>query len=308
MAVVVTDDPATSLRERLAAARGPARELAAEIRRRYRPRDPALSRPGHARGVDAYSEADLERVITTIFAYYRKVAGRYPDLLQPRLYSEKINALKLFAYFKVPESGNKLATASFLTPDAAAILRMPEVAWHSPQAGLPANDAVPPGEYYLKSSHGSGQCLRIRYPLSPESRETLDAQSARWLVTRYGLETGEWWYGAFRPQLLLERCVTRRDPSAAILYFLFRGEVHSIYVDEKLLDGTHRARASLYDPEFRLLPEAAGNSEPIGAFSISDGMKERALAAVRSIGRTFEAVRVDLIAGDAEDLLSLIHI
>ena len=53
MAVVVTDDPATSLRERLAAARGPARELAAEIRRRYRPRDPALSRPGHARGVDA---------------------------------------------------------------------------------------------------------------------------------------------------------------------------------------------------------------------------------------------------------------
>jgi len=299
---LATDRPEPSAREFLEAARGPARELAAEIRTRYRPRDPALRRPGHARGVDVYSEEDLEVVVTTILGFYRRSAGRYPDLLSPRLYSEKVNALKLFAHVKVPETGDKLKTASFLTPEARTLLQVPEVLWQSATPRLPPDDAIPPGEYLLKANHGSGRCRRIRYPLPPATRAALEALAAKWLAKGYGVRGGEWWYNVFTPRLLLERCVTRRNPSAAMLFFLFHGEVASIYVDEKLLDGSNRTRAAVFDPDFRLLPEQPGDSEPLHGFAIPADMKSRAIAAARSIGRTFEAVRVDIIPGDAGDL------
>ena len=138
-----------------------ARDLASELANRYRPRDPALTRPGFSRGIDYYKFDALVQVLAVVLAVYRNTAGRYPDLLNPKLYSEKVSALKFLAPLKVPESGNKLLTASFLTPEARSTIRIPEVVWHSAEPILPMNGAMEDGDYYLKTNHGSGRCRRI---------------------------------------------------------------------------------------------------------------------------------------------------
>lgn len=278
-----------------------AREIAAEIRARYRPRDPAHT-PGFARGIDMYRPEHLVLVIDRILADYHEKTGRYPNLLAPELYSEKVNALKLLAPIKVPETGNKLLTGAFLTAKARELLKVPEVVWHSRVASLPPNGAIPDGEYYLKSNHGSDRCRRIRYPLDAAERAQLENMAAGWLKRAHGARTGEWWYNIFERRLLLERCVTRRNPSAVMLFYVFRGVVRSISIDEKLLDGTGRTRCSLFDRDFRLLPEQPEDDGPVRDFTISDEMKANALAAAESIGRNFDAVRVDIIPGDEGEL------
>ena len=279
-----------------------ARDLASELANRYRPRDPALTRPGFSRGIDYYKFDALVQVLAVVLAVYRNTAGRYPDLLNPKLYSEKVSALKFLAPLKVPESGNKLLTASFLTPEARSTIRIPEVVWHSAEPILPMNGAMEDGDYYLKTTHGSGRCRRICFPLSAGERAKLEAMATHWLSRGYGLLAGEWWYNVFPRRLLLERAVTRRNPSAAVLYYVFRGRVAVIACEEKYLDGTDRNRVNLYDPSFQPLRDQKPGTEPVRDLTLSGATRDRAVAAAESIGRQFDAVRVDFIPGDDEQL------
>lgn len=279
-----------------------ARELAAEITLRYRPRDPALMRPGHARGIDYYKPEGLVVVLAIALATYRKYANHLPELLKPRLYSEKLTALKFLAHLRVPETGNKLLTGRFITPEARALLRVPEVVWHSAEPVLPPNGMVPDGDYYLKTNHGSGRCRRIRYPLSADARMALEAMAGRWMSRSYGALAGEWWYNVFARRLMLERAVTRRNPSAVILFYVFHGNVGLISMEEKYLDGTDRNRVSLFDRSFRPLQRQKPGVEPIRDFTISDALIGRAITAAEAIGQPFDAVRVDIIPGDDGEL------
>ena len=279
-----------------------AETVAAKMYGRYPPRGPSQRPTGYARGIDFYSERDFIQVIANIYLAYREKGGMYPNLIEPELYSEKLNTLKLLSWMRLPESGNKLLTANFLIPEARPLLLIPEVVWRSTRAILPLNGSIPDGEYFFKANHGSGFFRRIRYPLTLEDRIVLESLGRRWLKLDYGLHLGEWWYNVFEKAVFLERSVTGRNPSAVILFYMFRERVGLISVDEKLTDGTGRTRESLFDSSFCLLPDQIVDSEPVSNFYLSDDTKERALAAAETIGRQFEAVRVDVIPGDNGEL------
>ena len=230
-----------------------AEHVAEAIRRRCRPRDPAFQTPGYLRGIDLYEDALLVRVIGNIQFIYKNRIGTWPNLPLPTSFSEKINAFKLLAPIKIPESGNKLLTASFVPDAARGLICVPEIVRRSDEAVLPQNGALPDRDYYLKTNHGSGFVRRVRYPLATEARTELEALATRWLAAAYGIALGEWWYNCFPRVLFLERSVTRRTPSAAILCYVFGGKVGLISIDKKALDGSDTARASLYDPGFNLL-------------------------------------------------------
>ena len=99
------------LDQALGALAGPPHSLApdpqAPLQQQPTPGLPTGHRPHDSR------EALLES-LTNVLLAYRHDCGHYPDLIQPRLYSEKINHAKFFAAIKIPENGNKLLTASFL--------------------------------------------------------------------------------------------------------------------------------------------------------------------------------------------------
>lgn len=275
-----------------------AQKTASEMYSRFPPMGP-LERPeGYARGIDYYNQSDLTKVIANICLAYKKKSGRYPDLINPLFYTEKLNSMKLLAWMKIPESGNKLLTAKFIPPKAPTYLKTPQVIWRSAQAVMPRNEAVPSGTYFLKTNHGSGYVKRVQFPLSSDSRMTLDLLGSRWLRASYGHRLGEWWYNVFEKALFLERAVTRRHPSIVVLLFVFRGTVRLISIEEKPFDGTGDTRINILDPSFNLLPDQSDGTERVLDFDLTEDTKQKLVAAAEAVGRQFEAVRVDLIPGD----------
>lgn len=276
--------------------------MAAEMYSRFPPMRP-LERPkGYARGIDYYAQGDLARVIANIYLAYGRKSGRYPNLMNPLLYSEKLNSMKLLAWMKIPESGNKLMTDSFIPSEARSFLRTPEIIWRSTQAVLPQNESIENGDYFLKANHGSGFLRRIRFPLTQQTRSALESLASRWLRASYGHPLGEWWYNVFERAIFLERSVTRRNPSATILFFTFRGRVRLISIEEKIMDGSGDTRVNVLDSSFRFLPEQIAGTERVAPFSLTRGTKNKLLASAEAVGRQHEAVRVDFILGDDNEI------
>ena len=89
-------------------------------------------RTGYLRGIDFYKGPKL--VLTFAFATrgYRKFHGVYPNVVRPVVFSEKLFKSIFFAEMKVPESGNKLLTSSFIPADLKSSLGVPKIVWHSP--------------------------------------------------------------------------------------------------------------------------------------------------------------------------------
>lgn len=255
---------------------------------------------GYRRGIDHYSRQDLLAAVQNVLASYRRDCGRYPDLARPRLYSEKVSHAKFFAPIKVPESGNKLLTGSFLPPALAGQVSLPEVVWHHDQPRLPANDRLAPGEYYLKASHGSDMVQRIRYPLEAGQRQALEAIGQRWLSRPFGLGEGEWWYNAFPRRLLIERSISSRIPSLSLLFYVIGGEVALITVFAKALQPGQPNRRQLLDGRFVPLPLPAQDPEEkrLADFELSEPLQCRCLAVARAVAAPFHSVRVDLMVGD----------
>ena len=253
---------------------------------------------GYRRGIDHYSRQDLIAALQNVLASYRRACGRYPDLARPRFYSEKVNHAKFFAPIKVPESGNKLLTGSFLPPALAGQVGVPEVVWHHDQPVLPANDRLAPGAYYLKASHGSDMVQQIRYPLEAGQREALEATCRQWLNRRFGLEQGEWWYNCFPRRLLIERSITSTTPSLSLLCYVLGGEVALITVFAKALQRGQPNRRLLLDGHFVPLAEQDPEERQLKDFQLSEPLQQRCLEVARTVAGPFRSVRVDLMVGD----------
>lgn len=253
---------------------------------------------GYQRGIDFYNRQELLQTLVNVLLAYRRAGGRFPDLVSPRLFSEKINHAKFFAPIKVPESGNKLLTASFLPPDLGNRVGVPEIVWHSDEPILPGNDTLAADVYYLKASHGSGMVRRIRFPLGAEERRELEATCRHWLSGPFGLALGEWWYDAFPRRILIEKSVAARSPSIVLLFYVVGGEVAFLSVDEKSLEPGFPTRCLRLDGNFHPLARQKQDRERLEEFHLSDAHRRDCLEAARAIGRQFLAARIDLIVGD----------
>lgn len=263
---------------------------------------PFRTRPpeGFLRGIDFYSRRELIRTLATVLTTYRQAGGRYPDLVSPRLYSEKLSHAKFFSPIKVPESGNKLLTATFLPPSLHSSVSVPEMVWDADAPTLPENESLPAGDYYLKASHGSSMLRRIRFPMAPAERQQLEATCREWLNQPYGLGLGEWWYNTFPKRILIERSVAALSPSIAFLFYVIRGEVEMICVYAKPIEAGQRRRNLRMDGRFRPMAIQNSDCEVFEEFHLSEANRRRCLDVAQKIGRQFRFVRIDLLIGDDE--------
>ena len=258
--------------------------------------------PGYLRGIDFYLRNELLAQVARVFFEYKSRCGRFPDLISPRLYSEKLNWLKFFSPLKVPESGNKLLTGAFIPREITHRVRCAPVIWQSIDARLPANSEIPPGDYYLKANHGSGFFKRVTFPICDARRTELEADARKWLSYSYGAGWAEWWYDAFEKQIFVEEAIARGNPSAAILFYTFSGEVVFISIDQKGDGADAPTRETWYDGAFRLYREQMQGSERVEDFEVDDRTQRETLELARAIGRQFDAVRVDLIVSDQKEI------
>ncbi|PZF78774.1 hypothetical protein DK847_02970 [Aestuariivirga litoralis] len=268
-----------------------------ELRRRGLFSPAARPAEGFLRGIDFYSGARLALVLTRAMNRFHAVHGYDPDLLQPRHYAEKLFASKFLRPFKVPESGNKLLTSRFIPESLAGRLSCPEIVWHSTQPVLPPDSAVPEGVYYLKASHGSGMFRRIRYPLEARQRENLQRLCRQWLATPYGLADGEWWYGAFTPEVLLERAIGEDTDTPSFNVWSFGGQIALITIYLKSLDeeGTCYESSLWMDPGFAPLAQQHPTRPVLKSWTLDEQTRPLILDYAREIGRQLSFARIDFL-------------
>lgn len=251
--------------------------------------------PGHGRGADRLDRARLLRALEETCNRFAIRHGYAPDLFRPRRHLEKLVWRKFFANLPVPQSGNKLLVDRFIPPHLAGEVRAAPIVWQSTSPTLPENEALPTGWYYLKSNHGSGNVLRIRFPLEPAERARLEQTGAQWLRTPYPPRSFEWWYDAFPRALLLERSVTADESTCTWSYPAFTDGIPFVNVNRKTPRGVQAIRLTTAGQP---LPE---RHQPRDYERLPDWETHVDLAAAARIAREIAAplgfARIDLLFG-----------
>lgn len=251
-------------------------------------------RPGHLRGIDYYTPEQLTWVVAKALRRFKTKFGHYPNLVQPVSFNDKVMWFKFFGELKAPESGNKLATPTLVPQELKAHLPCLPLVWQGEIATLPANDALAPGLYYLKSSHGSGMFERLTYPLSPGRRIELEAKARKWLKRRPGWDNGEWWYNVFEPRLMIERSITGDKNSISWNFYVLNGQVPMVGLFLKTREG--QSYSTWLDAEFRELPWRSV-LPAVPGYVIGPKQHEM-MRLAREVARPFPAVRVDFLLGE----------
>lgn len=260
--------------------------------------------PGYLRGIDVYDTRSFMMVLRDCFTRFVDFHGYPPNFAEPTGFDEKILRAKFFSEFKVPQSGNKLLTASFIPPGQKDTVHCAKIAWHSGEPTLPANDALPPGTYFLKASHGSGMVCPVTYPLDLVTRRRLESMCHKWLTTLYGIHNGEWWYNVFKSEILLEEPIGSRLNTVAWNVLAFRGRIGAVTAYSKFLrDGSIREASLWYDCDFNVLPFQHPTRPRLQHAGIPNDLKDRIAAIASAISASFPFVRVDLLVDDDERIL-----
>jgi hypothetical protein len=144
-----------------------------------------------------------------------------------------------------------------------------------------------PNSFVVKASHGSGFNLLVpdKKALDPEvARKRL----ARYLSSRFGFYTNEWWYSQIQPRLLVERFLPGDNFGRAANYdfFVFHGSVEFIRAGRVFYDSDWRPQEFFY-PDL-----------PRGHIMDRPPCFEEMKAVARTLAGGLDFLRVDLYCVD----------
>jgi len=181
---------------------------------------------------------------------YRRIFGRFPNLLAPRRFSEHLLRLKLSRDAR-SELRARISDKEFVktyvetklgnsfTPTTIAVLRSKREALHFRY----------PDTCIIKPTHMSGEVI-IR---NGEMREPDPAKIARWFDSNYYNAAREPNYRRLSPKVMVEERLVSSGQHSIPDYkvFCFHGQPKIIQVDA---DRYVRHRRSFYSPNWRVLP------------------------------------------------------
>lgn len=159
---------------------------------------------------------------------YGRTFGRYPSLLRPRRYSEKIQWRKLFG--TDPSHAifcDKLATRDYIAAKGFGHL-LTELIWSGEDLDAsPLRSLTCP--FVLKSNHASAQYVLVPDPTSANYEEMAE-KARQWLQIDYSEVASEAAYRGLPRRLMIERMILRSDglQPAEHRVFVFHGKVRVI--------------------------------------------------------------------------------
>jgi TupA-like ATPgrasp len=180
---------------------------------------------------------------------HRQVHGRYPRLLRPCTFSEKVCHRLMFDRRAVlTQFADKYGARAYIESrlGSGVLPRLYHVT--SDPASIPWDSL--PHRYVVKATHGSGW---IRIISGAVDREDLARVCSQWLRTNYYSVNREWPYKNISPRILVEEFVDDGGGGIPLdfKFFAFGGEPGIIQVDASRFTGHTRA---FYDPEWTRVP------------------------------------------------------
>jgi hypothetical protein len=221
---------------------------------------------------------------------YRLEFGFWPDLKNPKRFSEKIQVLKLrdrselrriaADRLKVRDYVKKYAGESVLIPLIGSYNILDDCVWEE----LPASFA-------LKASHGSGMVHIVRRKEDSDKMEVFSNVNG-WLQENYYRYGREWVYKGLQRFILAEELLLDEQghvPSD-FKFFCYHGRVKFVQVD---LDRFDDQKRNLYDENFNRLE--ASLHHPSGGDGVEKpALFEEAKFLASKLSGRFNFIRVDL--------------
>jgi hypothetical protein len=171
-------------------------------------------------------------------------------------------------------------------------LRVPELLWSGTDLteirGKEFGSA-----WVLKPNHRSGL---VRFG---DKEAKVDAgvisETRNWLEDDQGVLLGEWAYSLARRQFLIESNISPGADLPDYKFFVFKGRVKLIQLDENRF---RRHSRSFYSPAWEFLP--VENRFPVADPSPRPVQLEKMLLVAAVLGRPFDFIRVDLYAAHGD--------
>ena len=217
---------------------------------------------------------------------YFKTFGRFPNLKDPKLYSEKLQARKLSGE-NFTRYIDKIAAKEFVH-ECVEDICIPT---------LYSGDTLPPRNernwrlpYVIKTNHASGTNIFVR---DEPDWDAIEAELERMLAYRHGAISGEVFYLQVKPRVLVEPLIGNGiEAPVDYRFFVAGGEVQFIVLDQ---DPITHSRV-FYSPDWERLP--IRDCYPVGV----DAERPKNLVQMNSIakllGKELGFVRVDLYEAD----------
>ena len=150
---------------------------------------------------------------------FRKNKGYWPDLQNPKTFSEKIQWFKRYVRDPViPRCADKYLVREYVTKKIGGGYLVPLLGVYNSVEEVKLADL--PEEFVLKPNHLSGEVLICK------DKEHFDWSAARkrmkkWLKTNYYYQTGEWGYKDIQPRILCEKLL--QENIIDYKFFCFNG-------------------------------------------------------------------------------------
>ncbi|MCV3768810.1 ATP-grasp fold amidoligase family protein [Rhizobium sp. TRM95796] len=226
---------------------------------------------------------------------YRVIKGAWPDLKQPKTFTEKVQARKLHDRNPLfPVVVDKAAMKDYVARRVGGDYVIPsywvgtdlmDVDWKAVE--LPA---------VVKPTHASAQG-RFLYNARDIDNLLTDNPAPRWLTLDHAAYNREWAYAEVSPRIVIEQMLrTQGGIPWDYRVFTFNGVVSHIEVNMRV-EG--KGYACHYSPAWEKLPFHDPDYLPLYSGEVKRPARlEEMLRVAETLGSDFDFVRVDLYADD----------
>ncbi len=218
---------------------------------------------------------------------YFRVFGRFPNLANPQLFSEKMQHFKLLDHDpRTPNLVDKVRVKDFVTNVIGEQWLIPTL-WH----GEHLTESIlreMPKPAVLKANHSSAQ---VKFVTANSNLASVVREANGWLSYDHHVVHREWAYGNVQRELLIEPFIGGGGAPDDYKFWVFDGVVRFIQVDHDRFSGHTR---QFYSPSWARLdlkmnyPDTPANAPP------PPPHLARMIEAASKLAEGFRFVRVDL--------------
>ena len=188
---------------------------------------------------------------------YKQYSGKFPNLDNPTLFSEKMQWMKLhYRNELMPIVGDKYTVRQYLQEQGYGYLLNELIDVYDDVKQFNPDEL--PQQFVLKASHASGWNLIVK-DKSKINWHIWRKHFQYWLTHDIEWNGREWHYAEMKPRIVCEKYL--EDESGALMdykFFCFDGEPRFLQVN--VGRGTARSTQNYYDLNWQLLP--FGKSQP----------------------------------------------
>jgi len=217
---------------------------------------------------------------------YFRVFGRFPNLANPQLFSEKMQHLKLLDHDpRTPGLVDKVRVKEFVANAIGEQWLIPTL-WHGEHLTETVLRKMPKPAV-VKANHSSAQ---VKFVTANSNLASVAREANGWLGYDHHVVHREWAYGNVQRELLIEPFIGEGGAPDDYKFWVFDGVVRFIQVDHDRFSGHTR---QFYSPSWTRLdltmnyPDTPANAPPPPHLA-------RMIAAASKLAEGFRFVRVDL--------------